>query len=252
MLSEPAFVSLQSFSRQLGTSEARTQETNVLVSGGLTPIRSVPVSLTLVAPASHIAELDAASSRKGFEDLVLGARYRLDIAPLQRRFDRSGNFLLVMAAVELPTGSIDHPPFKGPLDEMLALLYGVEWRSFSAIAYGFYRLHGRDSAGLRAGDNLFVGGGLAYTPWDDPATERLLSFQLGFSHETYFQDEMGAEKDPSTGGTAAMVHPTLVWGPGGHVLVFAMASLPIWRSFANPADQDRWRVGAGLIYFFGH
>jgi hypothetical protein len=245
ILSAPGYVSFQSYSRQLGTPDARTQETNLLLSAGLTPIARIPLSFTLIAPASEISVLDGqGASRRGLEDVVLGARYRYDL-------EGDGNFLMGMLAVEVPVGSIDHPAFEGPLDEMAALLASIERGPISGIGYAFYRRHGRD-AGVRAGDNLFVGGGGAFTPWDDPATERLLSFQLGVSYERYLRDDTNGVTDPMTGGRGLYVHPTFVWGPGGHVLLFALATLPLAQDYASAADQDRWRVGAGLVYLFGH
>ena len=46
-----------------------------------------------------------------------------------------------------------------------------------------------------------------------------------------------------SGGTAVLAHPTLVFGPGGNVLMFALCSIPVWQSYRTPADEDRWRVG---------
>lgn len=59
-------------------------------------------------------------------------------------------------------------------------------------------------------------------------------------------------RDAMTGGWEILLHPTVVWGPGGDVLLFAMGSIPVVRSFRNEAQQDRWRVGAGVIYLIGH
>ena len=251
VLSAPAFASLQTYSRQLGTTGDRRQESTMLLSAGLTPVRSVPLSLTAILPASSIDTLDGgAAARRGMEDIILGARYRFDLPGLQERFGKDGNFLMGMAAVELPTGSVDHAAFSGPIDWMAAALGSVERGPLSAIGYGFYRRHGTDSVGAHVGDNLFLGAGIAYTPFDDPARERLLSFQLGSSYEIYGSNSAGGVTVPATGGRGLYLHPTVVWGPGGRILLFAMTSLPAWEDYRNPADNNRWRVGAGVVFLF--
>lgn len=252
VISSPAFVSLQAFSRRSGRANQQTQETTGLLSAGLSPLEDVPVSVSVIAPASYIHDLGSGSAVMGVEDIILGARYRYDLEGLQQAFGREGNFLLGMAAAELPTGTVDYPAFQGPLDGWLAALGSVEYEAFSAIGYGFYRLNGVAHDQSRAGDNLFTGGGLAWTPFDDPATERLFSVQFGVSYELTFQDQLAGERVAGTGGWGVLAHPTLVWGPGGHVLLFGMASVPILQSYEDPSAQDAWRVGMGAIYLFGH
>ena len=244
-LSAPGYVSAQAFSRRLGTTR-RTQETTALVSGGISPFRTVPLSFTLIVPASRIDGTDTTTT--GLEDIVAGARYRLDLDALVRRFDAEGNFLMAMGAVELPTGNVDHDAFDGPLDYMGAALGSVERPPFSALAYVFARRNGTDGD-RHTGDNLFAGGGFAYTPWDDPATEKLVSFQLGLSYEMYFRDTV-AGVDQETGGRGILAHPTIVWGPGGQILVFGLVTLPITQRYRDEAQEERWRVGAGVMYLF--
>lgn len=248
VLSAPAFASLQTFSRQLGTAGARTQESTMLLSAGVTPFRSVPLSVSAILPASSIDTLDGAgAARRGLEDAILGVRYRFDLTRLQERFGKDGNYLMGMAALELPTGSVDHAAFRGPLDGMLAATTGVERGPLSWNGYAFYRRHGMDSAGVRAGDNLFLGGGMAYTPFDDPVRERLVSLQLGVSYEIYMRATAGGAPVADTGGRGLYLHPTVVWGPGGRILLFGTTSLPALEDYRNAADNNRWRVGAGII-----
>jgi len=249
VFSSPGFLSMQLFSRKLGSGDASRQETTALVSAGFSPFDGVPLSFTVIAPASHVAG-PGTEARTGPEDLVVGTRYRFDLTGLQRRWDKDGNFLLGMAAAELPVGNIDHASFHGPLGGMFAGLGSVERGSFSAIGYGFYKLHG-SYENAKKGDNLFLGGGVAWTPWDEPGG-RLFSVQLGWSHESYFKDSVAGVTDERTGGTAMLVHPTLVLGPGGNLLLFALCSIPVWQSYANPANEDRWRVGGGVTWLFGH
>src|SRR3989442_10044943 len=67
VLSAPAFISLQTFSRHLSNGE---QETTPLMSLGFTPFDQVPLSFTAIVPAA------VAEGRITREDVILGARYR--------------------------------------------------------------------------------------------------------------------------------------------------------------------------------
>lgn len=236
VMSAPAFLSGQVFSRRL---ESAQQETTFVLSGSLTPIHEVPLSFTLIAPFSVI---DGAGqpARAGLEDVIAGARYRYDLSSLQAATGKEGNFLLGMGALELPTGSMDHPSFEGSVGSLAAALWSGETGPFSAIAYAFYR-HPGDSSDARP-NTLFLGGGFAWTPYDDPVSERLFSLQLGYSHERSFADSVA---------TAHVLHPTLVFGPGGHVLGFAVVSIPLTHS-GTIGEQDQWRVGAGAVLLFGN
>jgi hypothetical protein len=245
VLSAPGFVSVQTFSRQTGTPGDRTQETTALVSGAVTPF-SFPLSFSVIVPASQVARLDRGGSRVASENLILGARYRYDLEGLNRATGKDGNFLMGMVAVEPPTGSMDHRAFHGPWNAMLAALASAERGPFSAIGYGFYRLNGSD-AGAKKGDNLIAGAGLAFTPID---ARQILSFQLGASFERYARDTLAGAPPAASGGDELLLHPTVVWGAGS-VLVFAVVSLPAHRDFAQPLQQDRWRVGGGVTYVLG-
>lgn len=247
-LSAPAYASMQMFSRRLGDRE-RTQETTGLVSGGISPWSHVPLSFTVIVPASVIVA-PGGETTTGVEDAIVGTRYRYDLKALQDRLGGEGNFLMAMAAVEVPTGNVDHRAFRGPLDYMGAALGSVERPPFSGLAYLFYRRNATVDD-RRTGDHLLVGGGGAYTPWDDPKTERLVSFQLGLSYETYFRSTVaGVPQDD--GGRALLVHPTVVWGPGHRVLIFGLVTLPIAQTYRDEEQEERWRVGAGAMYLFGY
>ena len=86
-----------------------------------------------------------------------------------------------VGAVEMPTGTLDHDFGEGAFASIVAGLLSVEKGKFSAIGYGFYRRPGAYES-VREGGNVFLGGGLAWTPIDDEG--RLASFQVGLSHET--------------------------------------------------------------------
>jgi hypothetical protein len=245
VLSAPAYVSFQTFTRQTGTATDRTQETTALVSGAVTPF-SFPLSFTVIAPASRVQLLDRGGGRTASEDLIVGTRYRLDLEPLNHAFGKDGNFVMGMAAAELPTGSMDHRAFHGAVDGMFALLGSLERGAFSGIGYGFYRLNGAD-AGTKKGDNLIFGGGLAWTPVD---AAQILSFQLGVSYEQYARDVAAGRAVEDSGGNELLLHPTIVWGKGS-VLAFAVVSVPVQRELRTPLPQDRWRAGFGVTYVFG-
>jgi hypothetical protein len=52
------------------------------------------------------------------------------------------------------------------------------------------------------------------------------------------------------GVSRLVVHPTIVWGPGAHLLVFAVVSLPALQR-GNLAEQDSYRLGGGVVWLFG-
>jgi hypothetical protein len=53
-----------------------------------------------------------------------------------------------------------------------------------------------------------------------------------------------------TGGWDLLVHPTVVWGPSEHWLIFALVSIPLTQNYRTPAQEEHWRVGLGLTYLF--
>jgi hypothetical protein len=55
---------------------------------------------------------------------------------------------------------------------------------------------------------------------------------------------------PLDGMTALSAGIEVVWGPGGHILLFLSTSLPVVEDYRNTADNNRWRVGAGLIFLW--
>jgi hypothetical protein len=246
----PGFLSGQFFARRQGSSAQFKQEYTFLVSGGITPIEEFPLGVTAIFPWSYAYESpDPRFSKWAVEDSILGLRYRLDLIGLKKSLGKDANFVLAMLGAELPTGAMDHDPFKGSLGLVSAALYSLEWRSMSAITYAYYRRR-TEYRGSREGDNLFFGAGLACTPWDDPETERLVSFQLGFSYETYFRDRVAGQTVRESGGWGALSHPTIVWGPGAHLLWFNLVSIPVAQSYRDSVQKDRWRFGSGLVYLF--
>ncbi len=247
ILSNANYAAFQIFTRQTGTGSERTQETTPLVTVGVTPVKDIPLSVSVIAPASSINGLDGQGGNiSGIEDILFSARYRYDLEYLQNLWGREGNYIMGMAGVEIPNGVIDHPSFQGPIDSMGAMMGSLEYGPFSAIAYTFYR-HNAANLLDKSGDNLFTGGGIAYTPVDD---QNILSFQLSFSYETYFADVVNGAIDDQTGGRGLLLHPTIYYSPGYNVSFFGVLSLPAWQSYADPTAQDRFRIGTGVIYQF--
>jgi hypothetical protein len=153
-----------------------------------------------------------------------------------------------MGAFELNNGTIDHRAWTGPLDTLGAVLGSLERGNWSAIGYTVARFNVEGSEGNKDGDNLFLGGGLAYTPNEDFKTGRLFSYQAGWSFEHYSRDRVEGRPDPNTGGDEFLLHPTLVYSPGHDLLFFGIVSLPVWRDFKDPAAQDGYRFGTGVLY----
>jgi hypothetical protein len=138
-----------------------------------------------------------------------------------------------VAAVDLPTGNMDHKAFDGPLILQGAVLGSVESKPFSGIGYVYGR---RDPL---KGNNLLLGTGFAWTPIDDEANGHLFSLQLGASYELY------------TSGNELMAHPTIVFAPARRFLFFGVVSLPIFRDLTDPAQTDRFRIGGGVLVLLG-
>jgi hypothetical protein len=247
VLSADKFVSIQAFSRTLDDSGTRTRETTTLVSAGVRVSKRLPLTFTAVLPYSWIAARGRTGTA-GAEDAVLGARYRYDLKGLQERWQRDGNYLMGMGAVELNNGTIDHAAWNGPPDSLAAVLGSLERGEWSLIGYSVGRFNVRDAVGNKDGDNLSFGGGLAFTPHENFATGRLFSYQAGWSFEHFSRDRVAGQADPNSGSNELLVHPTFVYSPGHGLMFFGVASLPVWQDFRDSATRDRFRVGTGVLY----
>lgn len=249
LISQRGFASLQAFSKRQGPAGARSQDTTLLLSLGYEPFETVPLSFVITVPAAY--ELEAGGGgHAGLEDVLFGGRYRLDLTGLQSAFGSEGNFVILMGAVELPTGTLHRDPFDRSPSALAAIFGSVERRRFSAMAFLFGSRHGADGDGSRDGHELFVGGGLAYTPIDEE--NRLLSVQLGLSYEHLFSAREGGSVVEATRGGQLMLSPTTVLGLTEHWQLFALASFPAVQSRQDEAMRDLWRIGVGVIYAFSH
>jgi hypothetical protein len=251
------FVSLQMHAHAYGIRGTRTQETTYIVSAGLSPIEHVPWSFALVQPLTFqtAAEPTPHGSEGPFaacdgclrrENNLISTSYRFDFHSLQEAWGRDGNFALVSFALEPPTGDKDYKTFDGPFNFIAASMAGLEWRSFSAVALGYYRRNTPDKTSSKKGDNFLAGLGVAFTPVD--TRDAMLSFQVGVGDEYHLPDvDRGAH---IAGGNEVIVSPTIVASPHAHVRVFALVSVPIAQSYVADSQVDRWRAGVGVIYTF--
>lgn len=257
-----AFVSLQSHTRVLGTGALLERETTWIVSGGVTPFEHVPWSVTLVAPFSTDVARSPTGLRTGpfsscggcfaRENLLIATAYRFDFAGLNRATGKDGNFALLSAALEPPTGDKDYAPLHGPFNAIFAGMLGFEWSHFAAIGLGYYRVNAADDAGSKKGNNVLAGVGFGYTPVDEPS--RLFSVQLGIAAELHERDVLTGSPVDASGGWEMFASPTVVWAPAEHTRFFTYVSLPFAQDYRSPSQEDRWRAGVGIIYSFdrGH
>ena len=251
------FVSLQTHEHVYGVGSTYDQEMVYILSAGWTPLRTVPWALTLVQPFTYenartpqgdqTGPLSSCGGCLARENLLLSTSYRFDFTGLQRMTGKDGNFTLLSAAIEPPTGDKDYAPFHGPTNAIIAAMAGLEWGPWSTVAIGYYRLNTTDNAGSKKGNNWLAGLGLAYTPVDERA--RMISFQMGVAAEGHDPDVInGAEL--VSGGWEILASPTLVWMPAARTRFFMYASLPIAQDYRADYQVDHWRAGIGLIYSF--
>ncbi len=248
MMSQRGFASLQIFSKRQGSGAISVQDTTALASVGISPFHDLPLSFAVTVPAAYEKERGS-HGHLGAEDVLLGARYRLDLTSLQQAFGAEGNFLMAVAGIELPTGTVHHDPFDRPPSYVSALFGSLERGPISAMAFGFGSLRAAGAGGSREGHEIFAGGGVAYTPID--SGNRLVSFQLGASYEYLFAARMAGDV-VSDGGEQVMLTPTIVAGLSQHWQIFAMGAVPVHQGRTGPENRDRWRVGTGVVYAFGH
>lgn len=206
--------------------------------------------MAVVVPVSFAANANGAGTRKGFEDALVSVRYRTESQAFTNALGMEETYFMGVGGVEVPTGTFDHEFGQGAAGAIAAGLVGIETRPFSAIAYGYYH-HTGVYRGARESGNVFVGVGGAWTPIDDVQTGRLLSVQVGLSHEQTFAQELNNLALPDSGGSGLFLHEGVVWGANEHAQVFALLSLPVTQDWRGPADRQRFRLGAGVILILG-
>jgi hypothetical protein len=251
------FVSTQMHTKVIGTGASYDRESVYILSGGISPFRGIPWTLTLVQPFTSEAAHTPTPSSVGplatcdcfaRENLIVSNSYRFDFEGLKRAWQNDGNFALLSAAFEVPTGTKEAEPFHGPSNYILAGMAGFGWHSLAGVALGYYRINSSDSTGSKKGNNLLAGLGFTYTPIDEPG--RMISVQLGVAAEVHERDVLAAAPVDASGGWELFASPTIVWEPAANLRCFAYVSLPFAQHFRAETQQDRWRAGLGLIYSF--
>jgi hypothetical protein len=251
------FVSVQAHEHVFGNGAQYDQETAYIVSAGVSPFRAIPWSFTLVQTFTYerartpqgdqTGPLSSCGGCVARENVLVSTSYRFDLAGLQRATGKDGNFVLLSAALEPPTGEKDYAPFRGPTNAIFAGMAGVEWSHFAAVGLGYYRLNATDDAGSKKGNNWLAGMGFSYTPVDESA--RMVSVQMGLAAEVHDADVMGGSALAS-GGWEVFASPTVVWMPAAHTRFFLYLSLPLAQDYQADYQVDHWRAGMGLIYSF--
>lgn len=250
VLSAGQFASAQVFTRETGDEGDRRRQTTTVFSAGMQPFKR-PLSVALVVPVSFIGATGTSGGRTGIEDVLIGARYRMESQQFTEALGLDESYFMGVGGLEIPTGTIDHAFGRGAPGAIAAGLMSIERRPFSLIGYGYYH-HTGVYQGSRESGNVFFGTGGAWTPIDDLQTGRLVSVQVGLSHERTFAQEQNGMALPNSGGSGLFVHEGLVWGVNEHVQLFALLSLPITQQWRAPEDRQRLRFGAGTILILGH
>ncbi|OFW07113.1 MAG: hypothetical protein A3I61_08375 [Acidobacteria bacterium RIFCSPLOWO2_02_FULL_68_18] len=244
VLTVDTYLSAQVFTRGTGPPADRTHETTTALSGGFTPLGRL--SVALVMPFSVLR--GGGVTRTGLEDAVVALRYRVDLPGATRGVSGSETFVMAVGGVEVPTGTLDHEFGHDSIAPIAAGLASVEAGAMSAIGYGFVRNPARYED-TEEGANVFLGGGVAWTPVD--RQDQLLSLQVGLSRESQRRSEAGGLALPHTGGWGVYVHPTVVYGASQRLLFFGQVSLPVHQEWRDPAEKETFRVGTGAMLRLG-
>ena len=250
VLSAGQFASAQVFTRETGDEGDRRRQTTTVFSAGMQPFKR-PLSIALVVPVSFIGATGTSGGRTGIEDVLISARYRMESQRFTEALGLDESYFMGVGGLEIPTGTIDHAFGRGAPGAIAAGLMSVERRPISLIGYGYYH-HTGVYKGSRESGNIFFGTGAAWTPIDDLQTGRLVSVQVGLSHERTFAQEQSGTALSNSGGSGVFMHQGLVWGINEHVQLFALLSAPITQEWRAPEDRQRFRFGAGTIFILGH
>ena len=255
VFSPTLFVSGQVFDKRTGKESVTRRETTVVSSAGVSPVKGRPLSFAIVLPVTFAggtpdpSEPNAKS--RGFEDLVLTTRYRVNTPGLTSALGLDQSYVMGVGGVELPTGTFDHPFGEGAYGQIAAGLLSVEKRPLAAITYAYYHRRG-EYHGERDSGNTFAGGGVAYTPIDDEEAGKLLSLQFGISYERTFAAEEQGMPLADSGASGVFAHPGVVFAVGPGVHIFTLVSLPLTQTWKAETDRQRFRLGSGVIWVLKH
>jgi hypothetical protein len=253
VLSPSTFVSAQVFDKEHGSDDDKRRETTTVYSFGFKPLKKAPVSLAFVVPvtfaSSPAGPATPGATNRGFEDALLTARYRVDAGSFAESVGFDNGYVMGVGGLELPTGTIDHSFGKGAFGEIAAGLVSVEKRPIALLGYVYYHHRGVYN-GERDSGNVFGGGGVAYTPVD--TENKLFSLQLGISKEHTFASELNGAPVADSGGSGLFLHPGVVFSFTPNLQFFGLVSLPLTQEWHSPDDQQRFRLGTGVIWILKH
>ena len=252
VLSPTTFFSAQLFDKEDGHDQDKHRETTTVYSFGFKPIDKQPLSFAVVVPitfASGIQGVGGEPAHHGFEDALLTARYRVDAGSFASSIGFDEGYVMGVGGVELPTGTLDHPFGKSAYGQIAAGLLSLEKRPIAVLGYVYYH-HRGEYSGLRESGNVFMGGGVAYTPID--SATKLFSVQLGVSNEHTFAEQLNGVPLVDTGGRGVFLHPAVVFQFTSSVQFFSLISLPVTQQWNSTSDEQRFRVGAGVIWILRH
>ena len=255
VLSPGIFLSALAFDKETGKDDVKRREMTTVYSVGFKPVKKRPLSLAFVVPATFSGGApdpnQPGAATRGWEDMLISARYRVEAPAVARSLGVEESYVMGVGGVELPTGTFDHPFGQGAFGEIAAGLFSVEKRPVAMIGYVYYHHRGVYN-GVRDSGNTFAGGGVAYTPIDDEARGRLLSFQLGISYERTFQSEENGVPVTDSGSSGVFIHPGIVFDLTPTLQMFGLVSLPLTQQFNSIVDRQRFRLGTGIIWILKH
>ena len=254
-LSPGIFLSALVFDKETGKDDQKRRETTTVYSVGFKPVKDKPLSMAFVIPvtfAAGAADPNApGAGTRGFEDMLVSARYRVETPGVTKGLGLDQSYVMGVGGVELPTGTFDHDFGKGAFGEIAAGLFSMEKKPFASIAYVYYHHRGVYD-GVRDSGNTFAGGGLAYTPIDEEEKGKLFSMQLGVSYERTFASEENGLVIGDSGGSGVFIHPGVVFQVTPALQFFGLVSLPLSQQWNSVVDQQRFRLGTGVIWILKH
>ena len=252
VLSPTTFFSAQLFDKEGGHDKEEHRETTTVYSFGFKPMDKQPLSFAVVVPITFASGMQGGTgepAHHGFEDALLTARYRVDAGSFASSIGFNEGYVMGVGGVELPTGTLDHSFGKSAYGQIAAGLISLEKRPIAVLGYVYYH-HRGEYDGLRESGNVFTGGGIAYTPID--SATKLFSVQLGISNEHTFAEQLNGVPLVDTGGRGVFLHPAVVFQFTSSVQFFSLISLPVTQRWNSTSDEQRFRLGAGVIWILKH
>ena len=77
-------------------------------------------------------------------------------------------------------------------------------------------------------------------------------FMVGLSYERTFKSEENGLPLGDSGGSGVFIHPGIVFDITPTVQMFGLVSLPLSQGWNSPVDQQRFRLGTGIIWILKH